>query len=106
MIGSLSVRTGADTGCFPVGRVSVSIAALAVAVCVCVSLALTVATVAFRGMCVIFVVVLPAACSLACARGVWVVCAGWAGGVGVVVRVAVAGPVSIISRVGVDRCVV
>ena len=65
MVGSLSVRTDADTGCFPVGRVPVSIAALAVAVCVCVSLALTVADVAFRGMCVIFVVAfVRAACSL------------------------------------------
>ncbi len=61
MVGSLSVRTDADTGCFPVGRVPVSIAALAVAVCVCVSLALTVANVAFSGVHVIFVVaVLPA----------------------------------------------
>ena len=62
MVGSLSVRTDADTGCFPVGRVPVSIATLTVAVCVCVSLALTVVNVAFQGMPIIVVVpVVPAA---------------------------------------------
>ncbi len=62
MVGSLSVRTDAESGWFPVGRVPVSIAALAVALCVCVSLALTAADVVFRGMCVILVVaVLPVA---------------------------------------------
>ena len=66
MVGSLSVRTDADTGCFPVGRVPVSIAALAVALCVGVSLALTLVSVAFRGLLVVFVVAaLPVApCSL------------------------------------------